>query len=267
MVGSAPPHTCRGPVSGTLVNGVRIDAVSPTGLVDQVESFLACGLAGGRSHVVHFLAAHPTVEARSDAAYRLVLNEGDLNVPDGMPVALAARMQGARGDRLPGTDSLHIVARWGLRRQLRHFLYGATDETLAQMRSNLERLYPGISIAGQEAPPFRTVTDEELDATVATIRTSTADVVWVGLGTPKQDLVGARLREREAAPVIMCVGAAFDFVAGVKRRAPVWMQRAGLEWLFRLLSEPRRLWRRYLVGNTRFVLGVVSDLLRRPPAP
>lgn len=255
------PHTCRGPGPGPFVNGVRIDAVTPTGLPGQIESFLTCG----RSHVVHFLAAHPTVEARNDPVYRLVLNEGDLNVPDGMPVAVAARIQGSRGERLPGTDALHVVARWGLRRQMQHYLYGATDDTLARMRTNLERLYPGISIAGQEAPPFRAVTDEELGATVATIRASGADVVWVGLGAPKQDLIGARLREREAAPVIMCVGAAFDFVGGVKRRAPGWMQRFGLEWLFRLISEPRRLWRRYLVGNTRFMVGVAVDLLRRRP--
>jgi N-acetylglucosaminyldiphosphoundecaprenol N-acetyl-beta-D-mannosaminyltransferase len=111
------------------------------------------------------------------------------------------------------------------------------------------------------------VTDEELDAGVAIIRGSGADVVWVGLGAPKQDLMGARLREREAAPVIMCVGAAFDFLAGTKRRAPRWVRRAGLEWLHRLVSEPRRLLRRYLVGNTRFVLGVGFDLLFRRPRP
>ncbi len=263
MGGAAQPHTCPGPAPGPLVNGVRIDPVTPTRLLEHIESFLACG----RGHVVHFLAAHPTVEARRDAAYRFVLNEGDLNVPDGAPVALAARLQGAEGARLPGTDSLHIVARWGLGKDLRHYLYGATAETLRDMQANLERSYPGIQIAGHESPPFRAVTDEELDATTAAIRRSGADIVWVGLGAPKQDLMGARLRERDAAPVIMCVGAAFDFVAGVTRRAPAWMQRVGLEWLHRLVSEPRRLWRRYLVGNSRFVLGVASDLLfrRRPP--
>jgi N-acetylglucosaminyldiphosphoundecaprenol N-acetyl-beta-D-mannosaminyltransferase len=261
MTGTVPPHTCRGSVRGALVNGVRIDAVTNTTLLAQVDSFITCG----RSHVVHFLAAHPTVEARSDPSYRSLLNEGDLNVADGMPVAIAARLQGSRGERLPGTDALHVVARWGLGKGVNHFLYGATDDTLERMRTNLERLYPGISIAGQEAPPFRVVTDEEVDATVATIRDAGADVVWVGLGAPKQDLMGARLREREAAPVIMCVGAAFDFVGGVKRRAPEWMQRFGLEWLFRLISEPRRLWRRYLVGNTRFIVGVAVDLLRRRP--
>jgi N-acetylglucosaminyldiphosphoundecaprenol N-acetyl-beta-D-mannosaminyltransferase len=245
------------------VNGVRIDTVTPTQLVERLGSFLDCG----KSHVIHFLAAHPTVEARNDPSYRRVLNEGDLNVADGLPVAIAARILGASGERLPGTDAVGFVSRWGVERGLRHFLYGATDETLASMRTNLEVLHPGITIVGQVSPPFGPITDDELDGTVATMRSADAQVIWVGLGAPKQDLMGARLRDREAAPVIMCVGAAFDFLAGVKRRAPRWMRRLGLEWLYRLTSEPRRLWHRYLVGNTRFVLGVGSDLLFRRSRP
>jgi N-acetylglucosaminyldiphosphoundecaprenol N-acetyl-beta-D-mannosaminyltransferase len=238
------------------VNGVRIDPVTPADLLEITGSFLACGT----SHTVHFCAAHPTVEARRDDAYRAVLNAGDLNVPDGAPVAWAARLQGARGARRqPGTDSLHLVVGWGVPRGLRHYLYGATDETLAALRANLEEAYPGVKIAGVEAPPFRPIEDRELDETVDRIRSCGADLVWVGLGAPKQDLIGDRLRERRAAPVIMCVGAAFDFAAGVKRRAPAWMRRLGLEWLHRLAAEPGRLWRRYLVGNTLFLAGVVLD--------
>lgn len=263
MVANATSHTCRRPVAGPFVNGVRIDPVTPSQLLARVDSFLSCD----RSHVVHFCAAHPTVEARRDETYRAQLNDGDLNVPDGAPVAWAARLQGFRAERLPGTDSLHLVARWGIGRELRHFLYGSTEETLAQMRTNLERVYPGIRIVGYEAPPFRQVDDAELDATVAAIRRAQADVVWVGLGAPKQDVIGDRLRARSAAPVIMCVGAAFDFVAGTKRRAPAWMRRVGLEWLHRLLTEPGRLWQRYLVGNTKFVLGVATDLLGRRSQP
>jgi N-acetylglucosaminyldiphosphoundecaprenol N-acetyl-beta-D-mannosaminyltransferase len=263
MVDTLPPHTCPGPGPGARVNGVRVDTVTPAELLTHLESFLECG----RSHVVHFLAAHPTVEARSDADYRVLLNEGNLNVADGLPVAIAARIQGASGSRLPGTDAFGVVARWGLERGLRHYLYGATNETLMSMRANLEKTYPGIVVVGHEAPPFRPVEDDELDATVAAIRSSNADVIWVGLGAPKQDVMGARLRDRQGSPAIMCVGAAFDFLAGTKRRAPSWMRRAGLEWLYRLVSEPRRLWRRYLVGNTRFVLGVGTDLLFRRSRP
>ena len=130
------------------------------------------------------------------------------------------------------------------------------------MRANLERRHPGIRIVGTESPPFRAIADEELDETVARIRAAEADAVWIGLGAPKQDVMGARLRERDAAPLLFAVGAAFDFIAGTKSRAPEWMQRNGLEWAHRLGSEPGRLWKRYLVGNAQFVAGVAEDRLR-----
>ncbi len=251
-------HTCARRTEGPRVNGVRIDPVTPASFLDAVGSFLDCG----RSHALHFCAAHPTVEARHDRAYRDLLNGGDLNIADGAPVAWAARRQGYQTERLAGTEAMHLVADWGVSRELRHFLYGATEETLASLRANLERDHPGISIVGQEAPPFRQVSQEELDATLARMREVETEAVWIGLGAPKQDLIGARLRDLEAAPLLFCVGAAFDFVSGTKRRAPAWMRGVGLEWLHRLLSEPGRLWKRYLVGNARFIAGVASDRLR-----
>lgn len=252
-------HRCLVREDGPIVNGVRIDPVTPAQFVAFVESYLACG----RSHVLHFCAAHPTVEARRDRAYRDLLNRGDLNLPDGLPVAWAARLSGRPGaDRLPGTDGLHLVVRWGLDRGLRHFLYGSRPETLHLMEHRLRESYPGIVIAGAESPPFRPLTDAEMRESAHRMRDAGAEAVWVGLGAPKQDLVGERLRDLEAAPAIFCVGAAFDFVAGVKRRAPDWMQRSGLEWLHRLLSEPGRLWRRYLIGNPRFAAGVLADRIR-----
>ncbi len=251
-------HTCARRTEGPRVNGVRIDPVTPAGLLEAVGAFLACG----RSHTLHFCAAHPTVEARSDPAYREVLNGGDLNLADGSPVAWAARALGYPAVRMAGTEGMHLVAGWGLERGLGHFLYGATPETLERLSAGLERAHPGIRIVGAESPPFRPVSDEELDATAGRIRGAGADAVWIGLGAPKQDLIGARLREREAAPLLFCVGAAFDFVSGTKRRAPAWMRSLGLEWVHRLWSEPARLWRRYLVGNARFIAGVASDRLR-----
>jgi N-acetylglucosaminyldiphosphoundecaprenol N-acetyl-beta-D-mannosaminyltransferase len=252
-------HTCLRRTIGPRVNGVRIDPVTPAGFLDAVGSFLSCG----QSHTLHFCSAHPTTEARSDPAYRDLLNAGDLNVPDGAPVAWAARAMGYPAVRLAGTDGMHLVSAWGVNRGVRHFLYGATPETLEQLRTGLERAHPGISIVGAESPPFRDISDDELDATVRRIREASADAVWIGLGAPKQDLMAARLRDRQAAPLLFCVGAAFDFISGTKRRAPAWMRGIGLEWMHRLVSEPRRLWKRYLVGNARFVLGVASDRARR----
>lgn len=251
-------HTCTRRAEGPHVNGVRIDPLDPKGFLDAVASFLACG----RSHTVHFCAAHPTTEARTDAAYRELLNRGDLNLADGAPVAWAARAQGYRAARLPGSEGMELIAGWGRKRGLGHFLYGGTPEVLEGLRASLERTQPGIRIVGMEAPPFRPVSDEELGATLSRVREAGAHAVWIGLGAPKQDVMGARMRDADAAPLVFCVGAAFDFLSGTKRRAPAWMRRLGLEWLHRLLSEPRRLWRRYLIGNVRFIAGVLADQIR-----
>ncbi len=250
---------CRVRIPGPRVNGVRIDETTPRDYLEALSTFVSCG----HSHVVHFCAAHPTVEARHDAGYRRILNKGALNVPDGMPVAWAARLFGSRTERLAGTDGMHLAAAWGIERGLRHYLYGSTPETLEALQRRLERTYPGILIVGAESPPFRAIQDDELAQSVRRMQEAGTQALWVGLGAPKQDQMAYRLRAMRAAPVILCVGAAFDFVAGNITRAPTWMQRSGLEWVHRFASEPRRLWKRYLVGNPEFVAGVVRDRLHR----
>lgn len=249
---------CRVRIDWPQVNGVRIDTITRESFVGALSMFLACG----HSHVVHFCAAHPTVEARTDTSYREILNKGALNVADGMPVAWAARMFGSETERLAGTDAMNLASAWGLDRGLRHYLYGGTPETLQLLQHRLEETYPGILIVGVESPPFRPMTDEEVAGSARRIQDAGTQSLWVGLGAPKQDLMAHRLRTLQAAPVILCVGAAFDFVAGTIKRAPPWMQRSGLEWVHRLASEPRRLWKRYLVTNPRFVVGVARDGLR-----
>lgn len=250
---------CRPRATTPLVNGVRIDAITPEEFVSSLRTFLSCGY----SHVVHFCSAHPTVEARANPDYRRLLNTGALNVSDGVPVAVAARMMGLRTVRLAGTDGFHLAAGHGMPLGLRHYLFGSTPATLDAMQRRLEERYPGILIVGAESPPFRELSDDEVLASARRMQDAGAQAVWVGLGAPKQDVMAHRLRQVRAAPIILCVGAAFDFIAGTTGRAPAWMQRMGLEWLHRLASEPRRLWRRYLVGNPRFVAGVVRDLVRR----
>jgi N-acetylglucosaminyldiphosphoundecaprenol N-acetyl-beta-D-mannosaminyltransferase len=253
----AGPALCHEPRQGPLVNGVRVDPVFPEGLLLFFDASLQCG----RAHVAHFLAADPTVLARRDPRYRQLLNQGDLNLPDGMGVVWAARLWGFASHRVSGTEGLHLVARWGLNRGLSHYLFGGSPRALAACREGLEVAHPGIRIAGAESPPFRPITPEEMEEAASRIRGAGADVVWVGLGTPKQDLVAERLRRLSSAPVIASVGAAFDFIAGTKRRAPRWMQRSGLEWVYRLASEPGRLWERYLIGNPAFAAGVLTDFV------
>ena len=255
-------HTCPPPRDGVLVNHVRVDPRSPEELTRTLEGFVRCG----RAHVVNFLAVDPIARAMTDRGYRVTLNKSELNLADGLPVAWAARSIGQDTPRMPGTDSFQLVSAWGLPLGVTHFLYGGgTDEQVAQLTDRLRARFSGVEIVGSESPPFRDLTADDLDQAAAAIRATGATAVWIGLGTPKQHVVGQELRRRDAAPLIFCVGAAFDFVAGTKKRAPVWMQNSGLEWTYRLASEPRRLWKRYAIGNPMFVGGFVLDRIGNAP--
>jgi len=258
--GVGPCPLCARDRSLLTVNTVDFDVLDDRRLVEAVGRFRRCG----RAHAIHFLAAHPTVVARGDPAYRRLLNASDLNVSDGTPIAAILRLRHRSARRITSTDGFVRLCREGAANGWRHyFVGGASDAVARAVRAVVERDFPGLTIAGFEVPPFRPYDNAELQALAARIRASRADVVWVGIGAPKQDILAHRLREESAAPAIVCIGATFDFVAGTKRRAPRWLRGLGLEWLFRLILEPRRLWRRYLIGNVQFLAGVVSDLARR----
>jgi N-acetylglucosaminyldiphosphoundecaprenol N-acetyl-beta-D-mannosaminyltransferase len=183
-------------------------------------------------------------------------------LPDGAPVALAASWIGRReAKQVSGSDVFDQICR-GAGRRYRHFFYGSTEDVLSLLRRRVSDLYPGIDVVGTHSPPFRPLTEEERVEEAAMINAARPDIIWVGLGAPKQDLWMAANRAHLNAPVLVGVGAVFDFVSGRKRRAPEAMRAVGLEWLYRLLQEPRRLWRRYLVANTSFVLGVAFPVLR-----
>jgi N-acetylglucosaminyldiphosphoundecaprenol N-acetyl-beta-D-mannosaminyltransferase len=233
------------------VLGVRVDAVDLEAVLCRFED----ALLGQDCQVVHLCNAYNVLLASKQERYREVMNAGDLNLPDGTATLLAARLLGApmRG-RVAGPDLLAAVCAWGVDRSVRHFFYGGTPESLEAMLAAARSAYPGIKIAGSYAPPFRPLSPEEADDICRKINGTGAQVVWVGLGTPKQDEWMEAFRHRIEANVLVGVGAAFDFLSGSRRRAPHWMQRAGLEWLHRLASEPWRLWRRYLLGNPEFVV-------------
>jgi N-acetylglucosaminyldiphosphoundecaprenol N-acetyl-beta-D-mannosaminyltransferase len=211
---------------------------------------------------VHLCNAYTLALADRDSTLRGILTEAGVNFPDGKSVVWANhvlhRGQNVPTNRVYGPDLFLDVLDGGQDAGLRHYLLGGSPPVLAALRAEIERRFPRAEVVGAESPPFRELNDEELAAQDARIRNSGAQLVWVGLGTPKQDLECARLAATVPA-VHLAVGAAFDFVAGAKKQAPVWMRERGLEWLFRLISEPRRLWRRYLFGNTRFLWAVVRN--------
>jgi N-acetylglucosaminyldiphosphoundecaprenol N-acetyl-beta-D-mannosaminyltransferase len=241
------------------VLGVRVDPLS----TNQAAAAFQPSATNGAPHVVHQCNAYNLLLASREDGYRSVMNRGDLNLPDGWSAVWAGRRLGVPvGGRVAGADLCDAVFRRGIGWGLRHFFYGGTEDSLSQLRQQLQNSYPGIVIVGTYAPPFRQLTDAERAKITHLVNGAEPDVVWVGLGTPKQDLWMEEFRDRLNAHMLVGVGAVFDFLSGTKRRAPSWMQRSGLEWLHRLVSEPGRLWRRYLLGNPAFVLRFSGQLAR-----
>ena len=239
------------------VLGIPIDALC----WDDALSKIAGWSSNKESRVVCICNVHSVVTANRDIEFRRVLADADMATPDGAPVAWMLRRLGhTRQQRINGPD---LLWRYCAEAELRGepiFLYGSTEATLELLKARLLAAYPKLIIAGAISPPFRALTEAEDAAIVEKINASGAGVVFVSLGCPKQELWMAAHHGRIRAAMIG-VGAAFDFHAGVVKRAPQWMQDRGLEWLHRLASEPRRLWRRYLVTNTLFVLGAARQLI------
>jgi N-acetylglucosaminyldiphosphoundecaprenol N-acetyl-beta-D-mannosaminyltransferase len=214
----------------------------------------------GSGTAVHLCNAYTLSLAARDHRYRDALNHRAENLADGVPVTWFARVQSRRPQRGPvrGPALMRaLLAEPGMR----HFFLGGSPEVLEDLRLGAKRTLADVAIVGELAPDFRPVDDGDLDRWACAIRESGADVVWVGLGTPKQDYVLAALADRVDA-VVVGVGAAFDFLSGHKKEAPSYLHGSGLEWVHRLLTEPGRLWRRYLLGNSVFVWHGLRQLLR-----
>jgi len=199
--------------------------------------------------------------AQSPQIHRM-LNDADLWVPDGIAPVAVARMRGhGPTKRVPGAELMHAFLERATARKYRSFFYGNTPETLAALKANADRDYPGHEVAGVISPPFRELTPEEDEAHIQQINAAKPDVLWVSLGLPKQERWIAERRHRLNVPVAVGVGAAFDFISGRVRRAPDWMGRMGLEWAYRLAHEPRKCWRRSLIEGPRFIACVMFEQL------
>ena len=242
-----------------MILGVPIQAGSFASAVGR----LVDAARSGERVVAHFATAHMLTEGADDARILEALR-ADLAFPDGMPLVWTARARGVPTERICGPDMLPALAAATAGTGLGHFFYGGADGVPEALAERLTAQYPGLTVAGAYSPPFRALTPEEDTLIIERINDSGAAFVWVGLGMPKQELWVIDHEARLRAPVLLPVGAAFDFSAGTTPRAPGWMQRIGLEWLFRLLSEPRRLAKRYAVTNTRFAWLLLRESLGRP---
>ena len=243
-----------GPPPTVNVLGVGVSAINMAIAVAAIEGWIA----RRERHYVTITGVHGIMECQDDAELRAIHNRAGLVTPDGMPLVWLSWLNGrAHVDRVYGPDLMLALCERSCERGYRHFFYGGNDGVAAQLRDRLVARYPSLNVAGIYTPPFRPLTEEEDEAVIARINASGADLVWVGLSTPKQERWMAAHLGRLHAAAMIGVGAAFDFHAGLKPQAPRWMQRAGLEWLFRVVCEPRRLGTRYLKNNPRF-LGLIA---------
>jgi N-acetylglucosaminyldiphosphoundecaprenol N-acetyl-beta-D-mannosaminyltransferase len=191
------------------------------------------------------------------------LRNADMILPDGAPVAWIMRLRGAEiSQRVCGPDIMLALCERSVSEGWRHYFYGGTEGTAEALGRAMQKKYPGLKIAGFDCPPFRSLTSIEIEASIDRINAAKPDLVWIGLGCPKQELWMAEHRSRINGAVLLGVGAAFDFHSGRVQRAPVWMRTYGLEWLHRLISEPTRLWRRYLIAAPRFCVASLTEAVR-----
>jgi N-acetylglucosaminyldiphosphoundecaprenol N-acetyl-beta-D-mannosaminyltransferase len=236
--------------------GVGVSAVNPDSAIAEMSRWIE----EDEHHYVCVTGVHGIMESQDDPALLEIHNRSGLTVPDGMPTVWAGHSVGfSEMQRVYGPDLMPSFIEAGLTRGYAHFFYGGAEGVADLLKEKLSDRFPGVNIVGTYCPPFRPLTGDEEAEVVDLINGSGADVVWVGLSTPKQERWMAAMAHRLDANVVLGVGAAFDINAGLTSRAPRFIQRIGMEWLYRLFKEPRRLYKRYLKNNPRFVWRIVRD--------
>jgi len=242
--------------------GVKISATNTSGAVSLAEQWIERGTPG----YVCVTGVHGVMEAQRDPDLLRILNGAVLNTPDGMPLTWIGRLYGFRHmDRVFGPDFMTEMCGISVERDYRHFIFGGKPGVAELLSENLQRKFPGLRIVGAYTPPFRSLSTKEERDLIRHVRRTKPHIVWVGLSTPKQERFMAEYVDRLQVPLIVGVGAAFDFHTGGIRDCSRWVKRAGLQWLHRLVQDPKRLWKRYLLNNPAFVWRVALQLagLRR----
>jgi N-acetylglucosaminyldiphosphoundecaprenol N-acetyl-beta-D-mannosaminyltransferase len=246
------------------VLGVGVNAINMQFAVDEIADWIHCG----EHHYICITGVHGVMESQKDERLRAIHNQAGLVTPDGMPLAWIARLRGySNVGRVYGPDLMLEICQMSLSQNWTHYFYGGAPGVPEKLCQHLNARFQGLQVAGCFSPPYRQLTECEDEAIIQQINECAPDIVWVGLGSPKQEYWMANHEGKIKAAVMIGVGAAFDFHSGMKKQAPIWMRRIGFEWLFRLATEPRRLWRRYLVNNPTFIgLLILQELgLRKYP--
>ena len=246
------PDSCPPPQRVNIL-GVGVSAVDRSLALDQMECWIENQV---RTYIV-VCPVYTIMRAQDDATLGRIINQAGMVTPDGMPLVFLSRRRGQKQvGRVYGPDLLLDFSELAARAGYSNYYYGGAPGIPESLADILAKRFPGLRVAGTYSPPFRDLTSQEENDVVARINQAAPDVVWVGLGSLKQEYWMSHFRQRLSAPILIGVGAAFDFITGRIPQAPRWMQNASLEWLFRLLVEPNRLWRRYLLYNPLFVWNV-----------
>jgi len=240
--------------------GCKISVATPKTALEAICDRIKSGDGG----YVCFSNVHTVITSKENDALLKSTNNSFLSMPDGKPLSIYANLKGYKNvQQVAGPDFMPYFFKQA--EGVKHYFYGSTPETLEKLTENFLMFYPGAIISGAYSPPFRDLTPAEIEKIIADIKSSGADIVWIGLGAPKQECWMAEHWQQLQPAILMGVGAAFDFHAGIKPRAPMWMKKYSLEWLHRLSSEPGRLWKRYLITNTKFLFYLLLDVVFRKP--
>lgn len=253
--GIVPRSSARARVN---ILGVGVSAVNMESALRETELLLDRREQG----YICVTGVHGIMEAQSDEGFRDILNDSFMTTPDGMPTVWLGRIHGfTQMSRVYGPDYMLGLCKRSVVKGYRHFLYGGKPGVAEELRDELTRKFPGLQIVGTYTPPFRPLSPEEEHDLRSQLEASRADVLWCGLSTPKQERFMAAYCHRMPVKLMVGVGAAFDLLSGNLSEAPDWMKQAGLQWLYRLIKEPRRLWRRYLLNNPKFTWLILLQLI------
>jgi len=255
---AAPDPQCQ--PSSVDVLGVNVSAVNMDMAVSLAEQWIDAGQPG----YVCVTGVHGVMEAQKDLGFRRILNGAAMNLPDGMPMTWVGRLRGFRNmDRVFGPDFVTAVCRLSVERGFRNFFYGGQPGVAQLLDENLRSRFPGLQVVGTCTPPFRSLNPQEEFEVAAQVLQSRPHILWVGLSTPKQERFMAQYVRRFNVPLMVGVGAAFDYHTGRIRDCSPWIKRAGLQWLHRLMQDPKRLWKRYLLNNPAFIFRIIGQLARQ----
>jgi len=247
------------PLPAVNVLGTRVNTLNLPAAMALLEQWVQGGSWG---RYVCFATANGLTAGVRDEAVRAAFNGADACMPDGMPLVWIGRLRGhASTDRVYGPDLMLATLAVSAQKGYTNYFYGGADTVASELQARMQQRFPALRVVGTYTPPFRALTDVEMTEVVDRISAASPDFLWIGLGSPKQEQFMAAARVRVRARVMLGVGAAFDFHSGRVRQAPRWMQRGGMEWLFRLCMDPRRLGRRYLLGNPLFLMHLACQAL------